>query len=126
MKIRGALAVVALGAGLVACSNPTGKSWAITYEITGQRDGTLSQVGYSDSPNRYDDEVKQQTVDGPVGVPWKRDVVVTAGQAAQVSASPTGDLTLTCRILLDGVRELAKATAAGPGEPVRCAKTTDG
>lgn len=125
MKITGVLTLVLLCAGLTACSNPTGKSWAITYEVTGQRDGTLSHVGYADSPNRYNDEIKQQAVDGPVGVPWKEDVVVTAGQQAQLTATPSGDLTLTCRILLDGVKELAKATAPGPGQPVKCAKTTD-
>lgn len=117
--------MIVLCAGLAACSNPTGKSWAITYEVTGKTNGTLAQVGYADSPNRYNDEVKQQSVQGPVGVPWKQDVVVTAGQKAQLTATPTGDVTLTCRILLDGVKELAKATAPGPGQPVRCEKVTD-
>ncbi|GLY43277.1 hypothetical protein Amsp01_093000 [Amycolatopsis sp. NBRC 101858] len=112
-------------AGVAACSNPSGKSWAITYEVTGQSAGTLANVGYADSPNRYDDEIKQQTVQGPVGVPWKQDVVVTAGQKAEITATPTGDLTLTCRILLDAQKELARATAPGPGKPVSCAKTTD-
>lgn len=125
MKITGVLATVVLCAGLAACSNPSGKSWAITYEVTGQDNGTLAKVDYADSPNRYNDEIKQQTVQGPVGVPWKQDVVVTAGQQAEVTATPTGTLTLTCRVLLDGVKELAKSTAPGPGRPVSCAKVTD-
>ncbi|MEU8635415.1 MmpS family transport accessory protein [Amycolatopsis sp. NPDC048633] len=128
MKIEAVLGTVVLCgalAGVAACSNPTGKSWAITYEVTGQNGGTLANVGYANSPDRYNDEVKQQTVQGPVGVPWKQDVVVTAGQQAAITATPTGALTLTCRILLDGERELARASAAGPGKPVSCTKTTD-
>ncbi|WP_284739994.1 MmpS family transport accessory protein [Amycolatopsis sp. RTGN1] len=128
MKIEAVLGTVVLCgalAGVAACSNPSGKSWAITYEVTGQNAGTLANVGYADSPNRYNDEIKQQTVQGPVGVPWKQDVVVTAGQKAEITATPTGDLTLTCRILLDAQKELARATAPGPGKPVSCAKTTD-
>lgn len=124
MKIRGVLAVAVLCASLAACSNPTGKSWAITYEVTGQT-GTLAKVDYADSPNRYHDEVERQTVQGPVGVPWKQEVVVTAGQQAEVTATPTGSLTLTCRVLLDGVKELARGTAPGPGKPVSCTKVTD-
>lgn len=128
MKIKAVLGTVVLCgalAGVAACSNPSGKSWAITYEVTGQDNGTLSAVGYANSPSRYNDEVKQQTVQGPVGVPWKQDVVVTAGQKAAITATPSGGLTLTCRILLDGEKELARATAPAPGQPVSCAKTTD-
>ena len=128
MKIKAVAGVVVLCgalAGVAACSNPTGKSWAITYEVTGQTGGTLAKVGYADSPNRYNDEIKQQTVQGPVGVPWKQDVVVSAGQQAAITATPTGGLKLTCRILLDGVKELNRATAAQAGQPVSCAKTTD-
>ncbi|MEA5367374.1 hypothetical protein VA596_48140 [Amycolatopsis sp., V23-08] len=128
MKINAVLGTVVLCgalAGVAGCSNPTGKSWAITYEVTGQDNGTLAKVGYANSPDRYQDEIKQQSVQGPVGVPWKQDVVVAAGQKAEVTATPTGGLTLTCRILLDAEKELARATAPGPGQPVSCAKTTD-
>lgn len=111
--------------GVSACSNPSGKSWAITYEVTDQNGGTLSDVSYAQSPDRYNDEVKQSTVDGPVGVPWKQEVVVAAGQKAEITAKPTGGLTLTCRILLDGEKELAKATASAAGGPVTCEKVTD-
>ncbi|MGP4016706.1 hypothetical protein [Saccharopolyspora sp. 5N708] len=128
MKVRIVLGVTALLGALVstsACSNPTGKSWAITYEVSDQGGGTLSEVSYADSPDRYVDEVTQHAVPGPVGAPWKQEVVVSAGQKAEVTAKPTGDLTLTCRILLDGEKELASATAPAPGEPVTCEKLTD-
>jgi hypothetical protein len=127
MKIKAVLGTVVLcgaPAGVAGCSNPTGKSWAITYEVTGQSSGTLAKVGYANSPDRYQDEITQQTVQGPVGVPWKQDVVVAAGQKAEITATPTGGLTLTCRILLDAQKELARAAAPGPGQPMSCAKTT--
>ncbi|MBN6040494.1 hypothetical protein [Amycolatopsis sp. 195334CR] len=128
MEIKQGLGIV-LAAGVLlgasACSNPSGKSWAITYEVTDANGGTLSDVSFAQSPDRYNDEVKQDTVTGPVGVPWKQEVVVAAGQKAEVTAKPTGDLTLTCRILLDGVKELAKVTAPAAGGPVTCEKTTD-
>ncbi|MCE7010239.1 hypothetical protein LWC34_46665 [Kibdelosporangium philippinense] len=123
--LLGATAVIGVLVGASACSNPSGKSWAITYEVTDQAGGTLSEVNYSKSPNRYQDEVTQSAVPGPVGVPWKMEVVVTAGQRAEVTAKPTGKLRLTCRILLDGTKELARATAPATGEPVTCAKQTD-
>jgi hypothetical protein len=103
---------------------PDRKSWAITYEVIGQSSGTLAKVGYANSPDRYQDEIAQQTVQGPVGVPWKQDVVVAARQKAEITATPTGGRTLTCRILLDAQKELARATAPGPGQPVSCARTT--
>ncbi|MCI2423565.1 hypothetical protein MOQ72_39780 [Saccharopolyspora sp. K220] len=128
MKVRIALGITVVLGALVsasACSNPTGKSWAITYEVSDQNGGELSEVSYANSPDRYADEVTQHTLTGPIGVPWKQDVVVTAGQKADVIATPTGNLTLTCRILLDGEKELASATAPGPGQPVTCEKLTD-
>jgi hypothetical protein len=122
MKIKAVLGTVVLcgaPAGVVGCSNPTGKSWASTYEVIGQSSGTLAKVGYANSPDRYQDEITQQTVQGPVGVPWKQDVVVAAGQKAEITATPTGGLTLTCRILLDAQKELARATRRGPGSRCR-------
>lgn len=121
----GATAVIGVLVGASACSNPSGKSWAITYEVSDQGGGTLSEVSWADSPDRYEDKVVQREMAGPVGVPWKQDVVVTAGQKAIVTAKPTGRLRLTCRILLDGTKELAKVTAPAAGDPVTCEKVTD-
>jgi hypothetical protein len=128
MKIRivlGVTAVIGALAGVSACSNPSGKSWSITYEVTDQSGGTLSEVSYATSPDRYEDKVVQHQAAGPVGVPWKQEVVITAGQKAGVTATPSGNLKLTCRILLDGTKELASTTASAPGKPVTCEKLTD-
>jgi hypothetical protein len=117
------LAAVAL-LGLAACSNPTGKSWAITYEVTGNGAGALSRITYGQSIDRYQDEVAPHELTGPLGLPWKQDVVVSAGRDASVTATPAAAVTLSCRILLDRSKELAKATAPGPGKPVTCKHTT--
>ncbi|WP_406633417.1 hypothetical protein [Amycolatopsis sp. WGS_07] len=117
-------AAVAL-AGLAACSNPTGKSWAITYEVTADQQTTATGVSYGESGNRYENKVAQHQLTGPLGLPWKQDVVVSAGQDASVTATPSTAATLSCRILLDKKKELAKASAPGPGQPVTCKHTTD-
>ncbi|WP_245787269.1 hypothetical protein [Amycolatopsis saalfeldensis] len=119
-----ATAILALFAGLTACSNPTGKSWAISYELTAGNSGTVTKLAYAESVDRYQDNVSQHELTGPLGLPWKLDVVVSAGQDAKVTATPSGDVALTCRILLDKTKELAKTTAAA-GQPVTCAKKTD-
>ena len=110
-------------ASLAACSNPTGKSWAITYEVTGA--GTVSSVSYGESGNRYEDKVASHELTGPLGLPWKQDVVVSAGQLASVTATPATAVTLTCRILLDKTKLLATATSPAPGKPATCRHTTD-
>ncbi|WP_326836098.1 hypothetical protein VSH64_14440 [Amycolatopsis rhabdoformis] len=120
--LSAAVATAAL-LGLVACSNPTGKSWAISYEVTGE--GTTTGITYSESVDRYQDDSSQHQLTGPLGLPWKQDVILSAGRDATVTATPTGTATLTCRILLDKQRELAKATSPAPGKPVTCSKTTD-
>jgi hypothetical protein len=119
-----ATAILALVGGLTACSNPTGKSWAISYELTTEGSGTVTKLAYAETTDRYQDDVAQHDLTGPLGLPWKLDVVVSAGQEAKVTATPSGDAALTCRILLDKTRELAKVTAAA-GQPVTCAKKTD-
>lgn len=122
-KALSATVAAAALAGLAACSNPTGKSWAITYEVTGT--GTLASVSYGESGNRYEDKVAAHELTGPLGLPWKQDAVVAAGQPASVTATPSGAAALTCRILLDKTKELAKATSPAPGKPVTCKHTTD-
>ncbi|WP_020660094.1 hypothetical protein [Amycolatopsis benzoatilytica] len=116
------IAVITL-ASVCACSNPTGKSWAITYEVTGA--GPVTGISYGESGNRYEDKVASHELTGPLGLPWKQDVVVSAGQPASVTATPSSAAVLTCRILLDKTKELAKATSPAAGEPVTCKHTTD-
>ncbi|WP_240519370.1 hypothetical protein [Amycolatopsis antarctica] len=94
--------------------------------MSGEAGGvTVTELTYTESNDRYQDEVAERRLDGPLGLPWKDEVIVSAGRDAKVTATPSGQEVLTCRILLDGEKELGRATAAGPGQPVNCAKTTD-
>ncbi|MFD4637938.1 MmpS family transport accessory protein [Lentzea sp. NPDC058436] len=124
------LAVLAvLGGGTVALVNHfggwttlTGKAWAITYEVSAEPAQTLVDLTYAESPNRNRKETPQ-TVRAENPLPWTVEVIVNAGEKAQVSATPKGDQVLTCRILLDGVKELAAATGK-PGQMVNCETVT--
>ncbi|GHH28624.1 hypothetical protein [Lentzea cavernae] len=100
----------------------TGKAWAITYEVKAQPAETAVDVTFLQSPSRYRKEAPQSaTVSTPL--PWSFEVVIGAGEKARVSATPLGDQVLSCRILLDGVKELATATGK-PGEEVGCETVT--
>ncbi|MFD5826318.1 hypothetical protein [Lentzea sp. NPDC060358] len=117
------LAVV--GGGTVALVNHfggwttlIGKGWAITYEVSAQPAETAVDVSYTESPDRYRKEVpRSAALSAPL--PWTTDVVINAGEKARVSATPKGEQVLSCRILLDGVEQLAAVTGA-PGEKVTC------
>ncbi|AHH95215.1 hypothetical protein GCM10010174_55200 [Kutzneria viridogrisea] len=123
LTVTAALAAVA---AVSACSNPTGKAWAITYEVTAEGTGTLSNISYAETVNRYQNSTTKHELAGPLGLPWKLDVVIGAGEQAEVTAKPSaGTGVLSCRILLDGTKELAKATAPAAGQPVTCTKKTD-
>ncbi|MFD4669282.1 MmpS family transport accessory protein [Lentzea sp. NPDC058450] len=124
------LAVLAVvGGGTVALVNHfggwntlVGKSWAITYEVSAQPAETLADVTYAESPNRNRKETPQNTSTS-APLPWTTEVIINAGEKAQVAVTPKGDQVLTCRILLDGVKELATATGK-PGQKVDCEAVT--
>lgn len=122
-------ALVLVGAGFVFAINRigwseiSGKAWAVTYEVTGQGPAAPVRISYVENPDRYHrDSPKTTSVNG--AVPWKMVVVINSGQQAEVSATPTGNEALTCRILLDGEKVWASSTAV-PGQPVTCTKVTD-
>ncbi|MET9229109.1 MmpS family transport accessory protein [Lentzea sp. NPDC003310] len=96
----------------------TGKAWAITYEVSAEPAETLAEVTYAESATRYRNQ-RPQTVTTEKPLPWQLEVVVNARETAKVSATPRGAQALTCRILLDGVKELAAKTGK-PGETVTC------
>ena len=102
----------------------TGKAWAITYQVKSQPADTAVDVTYAENPDRYRKETPQSVTIGKP-LPWQYEVVINAGEKAQVSATPKGDQVLTCRILLDGIKELATATAK-PGQKVTCEAVTGG
>ncbi len=132
------LAAVVLGIGslglLTGCSvvqQQIGDAWSVTYEVqVDQPVGAgLTDVRAEGAEGRggdpevatLGDEQTDAAVDG--GSRWTHEVVVLAEDHASVRATPAAGATATCRILLDGKREIAKETA-GPGEPVTCEADT--
>lgn len=100
-----------------------GKAWAITYEVTTQpAAATPVQVEYTQNPDRNKKE-SPHVVSKSAAVPFTSEVIINYGEKAEITATPGGDQVLTCRILLDGVKELASATAA-PGQKVSCTAVT--
>lgn len=124
--------LVAIGAGTVVLVNHfggwntlVGKAWAITYEVTTEPAADVPmQIRYLENPDRYSYRKQTpQAVTRAVPVPFQSEVVINAGQKAEISATPAGDQVLTCRILLDGEKVLASATAAR-GQKVTCETVT--
>lgn len=126
--VLGVLAVIGGGTVLLVqqfggWNTLIGKGWAITYEVTTQpaADAPM-QIEYLENPDRYKKE-SPHVITKAVAVPFQSEVVINAGEKAEITATPSGDQVLTCRILLDNEKVLASATAA-PGQKVSCATVT--
>ncbi|MET9626565.1 hypothetical protein ABZX92_03790 [Lentzea sp. NPDC006480] len=123
--------LVVLGGGTVVLVNHfggwntlIGKAWAITYEVTTQpAAGAPVQVEYTENPDRNKKESPHVVSKAVAPVPFTTEVIINYGEKAEITATPSGDQVLKCRILLDGVKELATATAA-PGQKVSCTAVT--
>ncbi|MEV6236179.1 hypothetical protein [Lentzea sp. NPDC051838] len=122
--------LVVLGGGTVALVNHyggwntlVGKAWAITYEVTTEpAAATPVQIEYTENPDRYK-KASPVVVTKSAPAPFTSEVVINAGEKAEITATPNAGQALKCRILLDGVKELATATAA-PGQKVSCTTVT--
>ncbi|WP_052684947.1 hypothetical protein [Lentzea aerocolonigenes] len=122
--------LVVLGGGTVVLVNQfggwntlIGKAWAITYEVTTQPAAAAPvQVEFTENPDRNKKE-SPHVISKAAAAPFTSEVIINAGEKAEITATPGGDQVLTCRILLDGVKELASATAA-PGQKVSCTTVT--
>ncbi|WP_030021162.1 hypothetical protein [Streptomyces monomycini] len=98
-------------------------AWSLTYEATstgGQPRAAEVRYRHSDSG----DEREEKT--GGTRLPWRKTVVVDAGEEAWLEVRPAGNGTASCRILLDGERQVASGKSPGPGEPAVCRVTTSG
>ncbi len=90
---------------------------------TGPADSGLTDVSYAEASHRgrpsIVKEVGQASLapgDDSASSVWSVESVVTAEDWAFVQATPVDGEALTCRILVDGVKEIATSTAA-PGHP---------
>jgi len=138
-RISASTAMLTLGVGLAGCGavesfdKATSDAWAVTYEVTvaGTSNDSLHDVTYLEAEKRGEDSapVTEDSVattadaEKKTNKTWSVESMVTAQKDASIAATPDKDGTATCRILLDGVKEIAAETGA-PGERVQCDATT--
>ncbi len=98
-----------------------GNGWYLTYEASAHGEGGpgTGEIAYTVSPDRFEDGLDTERVSG-AALPWSEESVVNTGAIARVEITPQDGRTATCRIMLDGVREVASATSPAPGEPAVC------
>ncbi|MFK8847733.1 hypothetical protein [Streptomyces sp. Ac-502] len=96
-------------------------SWALTYEATstgGPPRAAEVRYRHSEGGDQHEEET------GGTRLPWRETVVVDAGEEARLEVRPAGNGTASCRILLDGQRQVASGKSPGRGEPAVCRVTT--
>ncbi len=119
--------------GCDSFSKQTADAWAVTYEIEVQGTSTelIGAVSYDKAPSRGEDSSSvtagdvstTKLADSKDSAVWKVEAQVTAQKRAAVTGTAQPGSIASCRILLDGVREISKNTAK-PGEPVSCSADT--
>lgn len=129
VPLAGAIALLA--GPLAGCSAVTemlgsGDAWAITYEVSldGGDSDLPTGITYLDTRTRSDAQTTEQAsmgapASGDGASPWSIESIVRVGDLARVSAEPPAGTRATCRILIDGTREIASETGEA-GAPVRC------
>lgn len=118
------------GCGAVDSFNKnTADAWSVTYEVTvtGEANNAVDQIAYLESPERGEASV-ETTVETAATVndaqnadtaTWQETTMVTAEDEAGVAATPRKGASATCRVLLDGKKEINTKTGA-EGERVEC------
>lgn len=130
MAVGAALAVVAgiavLGSDMTWLKKAVGGAgWHLTYEAKGANGETAQarEIFYGRNLDRYKKGVSTEHV-GPVPLPWSQEAVINVGEKARLEVRPGKGGVASCRILLDGVREVASGTSPAPGEPAVCEVVT--
>ena len=135
--VGGAALAFTLGAtgcqAIEGIQKSTSDAYAITYEVsvTGGDTKTIKDVSYLDSDERGGDSVEktsaseQTTADAKNKATsvWTKEAMITAEKNAAVSATPGKGATASCKILIDGVKEISAVTGK-PGESVDCSAAT--
>ncbi|MHA6969110.1 hypothetical protein ACX5K5_15600 [Glutamicibacter bergerei] len=129
-----AMAVIA-GISLTGCgavesfNKQTADAWSVTYEVTvtGETINAVDQIVYLESPGRGEASA-ETTMETAATVndaknadtaTWRETTIVTAEDDAGVAATPRKGASATCRVLLDGEKEISTKTGA-VGERVEC------
>lgn len=127
-----ALSIALLSSGCAFVQQHVGDAWSVTYEVSVDQPTGAELTGVSfegadergDSPSTHEVGGATTGTEQSGGSSWEGETIVLAGGRAAVTATPSPGATATCRILLDGTREIATATSASPGEPAQCAIDT--
>jgi hypothetical protein len=108
-------------------------TWSVSYEISldGKTVNVIKAASYDEAPSRGLDSETIDMGDVPTTnsaystekASWTHVTTITAERRASVSGTAPAGSVATCRILLDGSREIAKNTGA-PGGTVSCAAET--
>ncbi|MFH8404713.1 hypothetical protein ACH4FX_08040 [Streptomyces sp. NPDC018019] len=102
----------------------SGTAWSLTYEATstgGPPHADEVRYRHDSGPHPGGERLDDRT--GRTRLPWRRTVVVNGGEEARLEVMPAGNGTASCRILLDGRREVAAGKSPGPGKPAVCRVT---
>lgn len=135
--VGGAALAFTLGAtgcqAIEGIQKSTSDAYAITYEVSvsGGDSKAIKDVSYLDSDERGGDSVEKTsasektTVDAKdkAAALWSKEAMITAEKDAAVSATPGKGATASCKILIDGIKEISAATGKA-GERVECSATT--
>lgn len=132
-KLSIGAAVTLSAASLAGCSSLRQDAWALTYElmVPGTESAELTNVSYSEQEKRGEDPqttTLSSVTTGPLegvadGTGWEADAMLEVGLTASITATAPEGVPATCRILLDGTREVASNTGE-PGGSVTCEVVT--
>lgn len=138
-KLRSLVGVLSLsallGVSVAGCgaadswNKQVADAWSVTYEVSvsGASTDSLHDITYLQSPGRGEESTETSldsaaTTSDPEnskGALWQETVTITAEDEAGVAATVPKGATATCRILLDGVKEIQSKTVAD-GQRVEC------
>ncbi len=134
LTLSAVAATIALVPTLTACGN-IGESlkdaYSITYEITlsGSDTSALESFSFAGKEKRDSEttEVLSTAKDAPSASAnngkWSTETIINAEEIARITAVPKPDTVASCRILIDGSKEIA-AEKGAPGAPVTCEAIT--
>ncbi|WP_159393792.1 hypothetical protein [Streptomyces sp. NRRL F-5755] len=103
----------------------SGAAWSLTYEATstgGPPRASRVLYQHDSAPHPGGDRRVDEARD--TRLPWRETVVVDGGKEARLEVTPAGNGTASCRLLLDGERQVASGKSPGPGKPAVCRVTT--
>lgn len=130
LSLTALVGVSVVGCGAVESRNKQiADAWSVTYEVSvsGASTSSLDNITYLESPGRggestensLDSAATTPDPENPTVALWQQTVTVTAEDEAGVAATVPKGATATCRILLDGVKEIQSKTVAD-GQRIEC------